>query len=164
MSAPAAGHTLRLYSSYSCPWSHRFLIARALYGREDRVEIVNVEPEMDDVGWRLGDERLIDRYRDHDPVLAGEATVQSMFERNAGRIVSNDSAALMRLLGTTRAANQPMMFPPGRAKREKTAALTEALVSIDGHLAERSSPTSHGFSKRYWAFPGSPRPTARTRS
>ena len=100
-----------LYVSYACPWSHRVLIARALNGLEDAVEVVDVEPEMDELGWRLEGSHLADRYRTYVPGYAGKASVPLMVEVAAGQVVSNESADLTRMLGTLIRGSGEPLFP-----------------------------------------------------
>jgi putative glutathione S-transferase len=142
------------------------LIARTLYDHENRVEVINVEPEMDEFGWRVAGGHLMDCYKAHDPAYAGRATVPLLVDSSTAMIVSNESAALMRLLGTVMADNRPPLFPPEHAitceawnfriqhevnariydhglaassadKIAKTSALIEALSNLDQHLANR---------------------------
>ena len=154
----------RLYVSYACPWSHRVLIARALNGHDNAVTIVDVEPEMDAVGWRLQGEHLIDCYRSFAPAYTGKATVPLMVEIATGQVVSNESADLMRTLGTLIQGSGRSLFPTAHAaacdvwnvdlqvnvnarvyqfgiaanekeKAVKTRALMEAFDRVDRHLA-----------------------------
>lgn len=105
----------RLYVSYACPWSHRVLIARALHGLEDAIELVDVDPEMDDIGWRLDGHHLAGRYRTYAPGYAGKATVPLMVEVATGQAVSNESADLMRMLGTLIPGSGHRLFPATHA-------------------------------------------------
>ena len=158
----------RLYVSYACPWSHRALIARVLNDLEDAVELVNVEPEMDAIGWRLavGGPHLADTYRSYAPWYTGKATVPLMVEVATGQVVSNESADLMRMLGTLIRGSGERLFPAAHAaacdvwnhdvqinvnkrvyqfgfaatneeKILKTRALMETFWSLDQSLAKR---------------------------
>lgn len=153
-----------LYVSYACPWSHRVLIAIALNGLEHLVEIVDVEPEMDDIGWQLDGGHLADIYRRYAPSYTGNATVPLMVEVATGQIVGNESADLMRMFGTLIPGSGNRLFPTEHAaacdawnddlqihvnkrvyefgfaatddqKSAKTQALMEKFLSIDRHLA-----------------------------
>lgn len=89
-----------LFVSYACPWSHRVLIARELSGRQASVEVVNVEPVMDEVGWRLGTGgHLLDVYRRLVPGFNERATVPLLVDQHTGTAVSNSSADLVRMIG-----------------------------------------------------------------
>lgn len=154
----------RLYVSYACPWSHRVLIARTLSGLDDAVEVIDVEPEMDGTGWRLGDGHLADRYRAYAPGYAGKATVPLMIDVTTGQVVSNESADLMRMLGSDVGGTGESLFPAQHAaacdawnadlqvnvnariyqygiaaedeeKVIKTRALMETFARLDQHLA-----------------------------
>lgn len=156
----------RLYVSYACPWSHRVLIARVLNDLEDVVELVDVEPEMDDIGWRLQGSHLADSYRTYAPGYTGKATVPLMVEVATGQVVSNESADLMRMLGTLIRGSGKRLFPAAHAaacdawndevqinvnkrvyqfgfaatneeKIMKTRALMETFRSLDHSLAKR---------------------------
>lgn len=105
----------RLYVSYACPWSHRVLIARALNGLQDAVDLVSVEPEMDDGGWRLEGGHLADRYRTYAPDYIGNATVPLMIEVGPGQAVSNESVDLMRMLGTLVPGSGERLYPAAYA-------------------------------------------------
>lgn len=155
----------RLYVSYACPWSHRVLIARALRGLHDIVEVVDVEPEMDAIGWRLEGGHLADRYHAHAPNYVGKATVPLMIDTASGQAVSNQSAVLMRMLGTMIAgAGHPLfslvhakacgtwnrdidanvnavvyrggIVASGQDRCRKTHALAETMTTLDRHLAD----------------------------
>ena len=163
--AMASGR-FRLYVSYACPWSHRVLIARALNKLDDVVDLVNVEPEMDVIGWRLEGGHLADSYRFYAPHYAGKATVPLMVEVATGQFVSNDSADLMRMLGTLIRGSGERLFPAAHAaacddwnddvqinvnkrvyqfgfaaaneqKIIKTRALMETFLRLDHSLAQR---------------------------
>jgi putative glutathione S-transferase len=87
-----------LYVSYACPWAHRQLIVRALRGLEDVVSVTVVDPVRDERGWRMtyepdevnGFSFLSEAYLASDPQFRGRYTVPALWDREAGRIVTND--------------------------------------------------------------------------
>jgi len=156
----------RLYVSYACPWSHRVLIARALSKLENAVELVEVEPEMDDIGWRMGGHHLADCYRAYAPGYIGKASVPLMIEIENGQAVSNTSADLMRMFGTWSSDFGHLLYPAEYAaecdvwnadvetnvnkrvyqfgfaaskeeKDMKTSALMKTFLNLDDLLAKR---------------------------
>ncbi|TNE86738.1 MAG: 4a-hydroxytetrahydrobiopterin dehydratase [Deltaproteobacteria bacterium] len=98
-----------LYVSYACPWAHRTLIARSLLGLEPHVGVTVVDPFMTDEGWHfstrdgcdldphLGARFLRDVYLAADPRLTSRVTVPVLWDLKTGRIVSNESAEIVRM-------------------------------------------------------------------
>ncbi len=110
---PAAAGRYHLYVSHACPWAHRTLIMRALKGLEDAIEVSVVHPDMLSDGWTFdaafpgatGD-RLHglpfarDLYLRADPGISGRVTVPILWDSERGTIVSNESAEIIRMLGS----------------------------------------------------------------
>ncbi|TVY85424.1 Glutathione S-transferase omega-like [Lachnellula suecica] len=114
---PEKGRYL-LYVSYACPWAHRALIVRQLKGLQDIIPYVSVHWNMQEKGWRfatasdddapgdsvapdpLGHEYLRDIYFEVDPEYKGRFTVPTLFDKKTGRIVSNESAEIIRMMYT----------------------------------------------------------------
>src|SRR6476469_5799198 len=46
-----------LYVSAACPWAHRTIIYRHLKGLEDAISMTIVDPERDERGWAITEER-----------------------------------------------------------------------------------------------------------
>ncbi|MGY0556980.1 glutathione S-transferase family protein [Lysobacter sp. A421] len=97
-----------LIASLSCPWSHRTLIVRALMGLESCVP-VQIAGGARSEGYAIdgGEPWLVpgcgrrirhvhELYSLSDPVYSGRATVPVLWDSHAGRIVSNESAQIMR--------------------------------------------------------------------
>jgi len=101
-----------LYVSRACPWAHRSIIVRRLKGLEDVISMSVVDPIRDERGWRFGEGRgfspdpvngfsyLAEAYRATDPDFAGRVTVPVLWDRETGRIVSNESADVIRMLNS----------------------------------------------------------------
>ena len=102
-----------LYVSYACPWAHRTLIFRALKGLEGMIDVSAVHPEMLDEGWTFGDDFdgatgdklfgsafMRDIYTRADPQISGRVTVPVLWDKNQGKIVSNESAEIIRMLNS----------------------------------------------------------------
>ena len=115
--APAAVRPgrFRLYVSYACPWAHRTLMARALYGLTEAVEVCVVHPLMGDEGWTFapgpgvvpdpeGTPRLQDLYRRVDSNYTGRVTVPVLWDTERQTIVNNESREIVRMFGETFAA------------------------------------------------------------
>lgn len=97
-----------LIASLSCPWSHRTLVVRALKGLEKCVPLhiaggVRAEGYAIDAGadWTVpGSDRSIrhlhELYSSSDPAYSGRVTVPLLWDSLAGRIVSNESAQIIR--------------------------------------------------------------------
>lgn len=110
---PAQAGRYHLYVSHACPWAHRTLIFRALKGLEDLVGISVVHPDMLANGWEFrtdfdaatGDRLFREPYlyriylRD-DPGASGRATVPVLWDRDSGRIVSNESSDIIRMFNS----------------------------------------------------------------
>lgn len=97
-----------LIASSSCPWSHRALLVRVLKGLERCVPVqiaggVRAEGYAVDRGapWTVPGSDLQVRhvhelYSLSDPGYSGRATVPVLWDTHAGRIVSNESARILR--------------------------------------------------------------------
>lgn len=100
---------LRLYVAYICPWATRTLIARALLGLEDAVDVKVVEPKLDDFGWKFGAfpgatqsevhgvEFAHQLYTLTDEQYTGRATVPVLWDIRDKRIINNESAEILRI-------------------------------------------------------------------
>ncbi|KAJ5106750.1 Glutathione S-transferase omega-like 2 [Penicillium angulare] len=106
-----------LYVSYACPWAHRTLITRKLKGLEDIISFSSVHWHLAEKGWRFAtpDEKLPgentipdplhpdfthlrDIYFSNDSNYGGRFTVPVLFDKKTKKIVSNESAEIIRML------------------------------------------------------------------
>ncbi len=100
-----------LYVAWACPWAHRTLIFRALKGLEEMIGVSVAHWRMKEHGWTFEDgpnvvpdpvfgaETLYQVYQRADPGVTGRATVPVLFDKETGRIVSNESSEIIRMLG-----------------------------------------------------------------
>ncbi|RYH11785.1 glutathione S-transferase family protein [Tropicimonas sp. IMCC6043] len=120
-----------LYVSYACPWAHRTLIYRSLKGLEDHISVSVVHPHMLSEGWSFdtdfpgatGDHLyglpfLRDVYLRDTPDMTGRVTVPVLWDKAQERIVSNESAEIIRMFGSafdTLTGNRLDLLPADRA-------------------------------------------------
>ncbi|MDO7911477.1 glutathione S-transferase family protein [Pseudomonas sp. 22-AL-CL-001] len=98
-----------LYVSLACPWAHRALILRSLKGLEPIIGVSVVSWLMGEHGWTFdrdhgstgdavdGLQYLYQRYTQDDSRYTGRVTVPVLWDRQAQRIVNNESADIVRL-------------------------------------------------------------------
>jgi glutathionyl-hydroquinone reductase len=96
---PEAGR-YHLYAGWFCPWAQRVTIERALNGLEDVVSVSYVDGARDGRGWAFrekygpdpvnGFALLRDAYAATEPGFDGHISVPTLWDRKAGRLVSND--------------------------------------------------------------------------
>jgi glutathionyl-hydroquinone reductase len=99
-----------LYVSLACPWSQRTVIVRALKGLEDTIGISYAHPYRDDAGWAFDGEEFSDElhgweylsaaYDETDPDYDGRISVPVLWDRETGRIVSNESADIIKMFNS----------------------------------------------------------------
>jgi putative glutathione S-transferase len=101
-----------LYVSLACPWAHRTLILRQLKGLQDLVDVSVVSWLMLDDGWTFdpahgstgdaldGLDFLHQRYTADDANYSGRVTVPLLWDKQQQRIVSNESAEILRMFNT----------------------------------------------------------------
>ena len=105
---PEAGR-YHLFVAWNCPWAHRTLLARALLGLEDAIGISLAKPRRTSDGWvfdtsgefsddLLGATALHEVYSRQDPPYSGRVTVPVLWDKTTSRIVSNESADIVRML------------------------------------------------------------------
>ena len=92
-----------LYVALACPWSQRAAIVRAVTGLE--IGISYAHPYRDERGWAFtggrftdeinGFEFLQEAYRATDPGYDGRISVPVLWDKEEGRIVSNESADIV---------------------------------------------------------------------
>ncbi|WP_136636522.1 glutathione S-transferase family protein [Pseudooceanicola onchidii] len=110
---PAASGRYHLYVAYACPWAHRALIFRKLKGLEDHITVSVVDPDMLDEGWTmsgdypgatgdtlLGKDKLHEVYTTSDPQATTRVTVPVLWDKEQGKIVSNESAEIIRMFNS----------------------------------------------------------------
>jgi putative glutathione S-transferase len=91
----------RLYVAKSCPWAHRTLIVRAMKGLEKAVPVFYAAPGMFEQGWQYdsGNIRYLhELYARARPGYSGRVTVPVLWDEEAGAIVNNESAEILRML------------------------------------------------------------------
>jgi glutathionyl-hydroquinone reductase len=99
---PAEPGRYHLYVSLACPWAHRAIIVRRLLGLEEVVSMSVVDPVRDERGWAFregpghgpdpveGFEFLSEAYLRTDPEYTGRVTVPCIWDRETGRLVTNN--------------------------------------------------------------------------
>ena len=95
-----------LYVALACPWSHRAFIVRKLKGLEDTVSVSFLHPWRDARGWAFT-EGFVDQvngwgflssaYEATDPSYDGRVSVPVLWDKEEGRIVSNESRDVVRM-------------------------------------------------------------------
>ncbi|KQR69132.1 glutathione S-transferase family protein [Rhizobium sp. Leaf341] len=101
-----------LYVSLACPWAHRTLIFRALKGLEDIISVSVVDYLMLSKGWEFKDgpgdtedhlfgaKALSEIYVRADPHYSGRVTVPVLWDKAQNKLVSNESADIIRMFNT----------------------------------------------------------------
>ncbi|QRY77518.1 glutathione S-transferase family protein [Pseudomonas sp. PDNC002] len=101
-----------LYVSLACPWAHRTLIYRQLKGLESLIDVSVVSWLMLENGWTFdkalgstgdkldGLDFLHQRYTRDDPHYTGRVTVPVLWDKREQRIVSNESAEIIRMFNS----------------------------------------------------------------
>jgi glutathionyl-hydroquinone reductase len=99
---PAQAGRYHLYISWACPWAQRSAIVRALLGLEDVISLSAVDPVRDGRGWAFregpghdldpvnGFGLLRDAYEATEPGYDGHISVPVLWDRQSGRIISNN--------------------------------------------------------------------------
>ena len=101
-----------LYIALACPWAHRAMIFRSLKGLEGSIGVSIVHPIMAEHGWTFepdddvvadvvnGARYLSEVYLRSEPGHSGRVTVPVLWDKQTGRIVSNESADIIRMFNT----------------------------------------------------------------
>jgi putative glutathione S-transferase len=124
---PAVTGRYHVYAGWFCPWSQRVLITRALAGLADAVSVSYVDDQRDGRGWAFrathgpdpvnGFALLRDAYEATAPGFDGHVSVPTLWDRAAGRVVSNDYRTIGIDLATRFRDDRPRTatYPPGLA-------------------------------------------------
>jgi putative glutathione S-transferase len=121
-----------LYVARACPWAHRTLIGRMLMGLEDAIGVSYVDPIRDEEGegWAFtggryedpvnGFRYLREAYIAADPAYGAGVTVPVLWDKRDRTIVNNESADILRMLGTVFAplAEHPVELCPEHLTEE----------------------------------------------
>jgi len=99
---PAEAGRYHLYISWACPWAQRSAIVRKLLGLEGVISLSVVDPVRDGRGWAFregpghgldpvnGFEFLSEAYEATEPGYGGHISVPVLWDKQTGRIVSNN--------------------------------------------------------------------------
>lgn len=109
---PIEAGRYHLYVSLACPWAHRTIIAREILGLAPAISMSIVDPIRDHRGWAFSEGRghgpdpihgfdyLLETYRLNDPNFDARVTVPVLFDKQADRIVNNESSEILVMLAT----------------------------------------------------------------
>lgn len=135
---PEAGR-YHLYAAWNCPWAHRVLLGRAILRLEEVLSVSFVMPSRTEDGWVFGEERgfqdkllgaaaLHEVYARGNPDYTGRVTVPLLYDSAADRLVSNESADILRMLATVfqPLAREPRDLVPD-ARRDEIDALNTTI-------------------------------------
>ncbi|MEM6608037.1 MAG: glutathione S-transferase C-terminal domain-containing protein [Pseudomonadota bacterium] len=117
---PAEPGRYHLFVAWNCPWAHRALLIRALKGLED-ISLSIARPRRTEAGWvfdatgayadtLFGSTALHEVYAADAAPYSGRITVPILWDKTAGRAVSNESADIVRMLND--AFDGPDFAPP----------------------------------------------------
>ncbi len=108
----ASAGRYHLYVSLACPWAHRTLIMRALKGLETMISVSVTHWLMAEQGWTFApgegvipdplfnSRHLHEIYTRAETGYSGRASVPVLWDRHTQTIVNNESAEIVRMLGS----------------------------------------------------------------
>jgi len=113
-----------LFAAWNCPWAHRVLLTRAVKGLQEQISVSYAKPRRTPDGWvfdaegefadpLFGAASLHQVYARVSPGYTGRITVPLLWDRVEDRAVSNESADLVRMLGTL-PGHGPNLAPPDK--------------------------------------------------
>ncbi|GII32649.1 glutathione S-transferase C-terminal domain-containing protein [Planotetraspora mira] len=107
---PAEPGRYHLYVGWFCPWAQRTAIVRSLKGLDEVVTLSYVDDERDARGWAFRERRGADpvngflfleqAYDATEPGYPGHLSVPALWDRQTGRLVSNNFPDITIDLGT----------------------------------------------------------------
>ena len=106
---PAEAGRYHLFVAWVCPWASRVTAYRVLKGLEDIVTLSASHGVIGNEGWIFDEETiapfevphpLYRVYQHHDAQYTGKATVPTLWDKQTGRIVNNESADIIRMFNT----------------------------------------------------------------
>jgi putative glutathione S-transferase len=106
---PAEAGRYHLFVAWVCPWASRVTAYRVLKGLEDVLSMSVSHGVIGHDGWVFHDETiapfsvphpLYRVYQAHDPHYTGKATVPTLWDKQTGRIVNNESADIIRMFNS----------------------------------------------------------------
>jgi glutathionyl-hydroquinone reductase len=127
---PVQDGRYHLYVARACPWAHRTIIARRLMGLEDAIGLSFVDPIRDERGWAFTGGEYVDpvngfaflseAYLASDSAYEARVSVPVLWDRETGVIVNNESADILRMLGTVFVplASHPIELYPSALRHE----------------------------------------------
>ncbi|WP_101926454.1 MULTISPECIES: glutathione S-transferase family protein [Luteimonas] len=101
-----------LYIARACPWAHRAAIFRELKGLQSMIDLSVTHWLMADDGWTFAPgpgvipdplqqaDTVWQLYVSSDPAYTGRVTVPVLWDKATGRIVSNESADIIRMFNS----------------------------------------------------------------
>ncbi len=100
-----------LYVAWNCPWAHRALLARNFKKLHDQISISVAKPRRNEQGWiydpegefsdpLMGVSALHEVYSRDAGGYTGRLTVPVLWDKQDQRMVSNESADIVRMLNT----------------------------------------------------------------
>lgn len=106
---PAEPGRYHLFVAWNCPWAHRALLTRVFKGLGTAISVSYALPNRTDQGWvfdaegAFSDEvlgaRAVHEVYSADPMgYTGRLTVPVLWDKVQGRMVSNESADIVRML------------------------------------------------------------------
>jgi putative glutathione S-transferase len=156
---PPASGRYHLYVSLACPWAHRALIFRQLKGLDGQIGLSVTHWLMGEDGWTFapgdgvigdpfGATLLHEIYTRAEPRYTGRVTVPVLWDTHEKTIVNNESADIIRMLGTAfdGAGATPGDFYPERLRGEIDA-LNERIYSAVNNAVYRA-----GFARTQAAY------------
>jgi putative glutathione S-transferase len=151
---PAESGRYHLYVSWACPWAHRTVIVRALMGLEGAIGLSVVDPVRDERGWAFTGGEYVDEvngfgflaeaYRATDPGYDGRVSVPVLWDKQAGRIVNNESGDITRMFVTDFAAvaEHPVDLYPEPLRAEIDALEEEIYTGVNNAVYEAGFATT----------------------
>jgi glutathionyl-hydroquinone reductase len=156
---PAATGRYHLYVALACPWSHRAVILRHIKGLQDAISISYVDPYRDERGWAFSGGRYVDdvngfdflaeAYEQTQAGYDGNISVPVLWDKQTGQVVSNESADVVRMLGSAfdALAGEPGLDLYPAPLREEIDSLNERIYATVNNGVYRA-----GFSKSQAAY------------
>jgi putative glutathione S-transferase len=151
---PVESGRYHLFVARACPWAHRTIIARRLMGLEEAIGVSFVDPLRDEHGWAFTRGEYVDRvngfqflgdaYAATDPDYGARVTVPVLWDTRTGVIVNNESADILRMLGSVFApfASHPIDLYP--------EPLREQIDALNAHIYDNVNNAVYkaGFARR----------------